>query len=44
MKLSELGIETGDSFNIKVGDGEWVTLKVADEDMRVDAFSDSSRR
>lgn len=38
MKLSELGIETGDSFNIKVGDGEWVTLKVADEDMRVDAF------
>ncbi|MGN0904476.1 MAG: hypothetical protein ACI4PW_04895 [Alphaproteobacteria bacterium] len=38
MKLSDLGIAAGDSFNIKVGDADWVSMTVADEDMRLDAF------
>lgn len=38
MRLNELGIAVGDSFNIKVGDGEWVSLEVKTDDMRLDAF------
>ena len=38
MKLADLGVETGDTFNIKIGSDEWVSFKVSDEDISVDAF------
>ncbi len=36
--LADLNIVKGEEFKIKVGDNDWITLKVIDEDMKISDF------
>lgn len=38
MTLADLDIVKGEKFKIKVGENDWVTLKVIDEDMKISDF------